>query len=228
MLRKNNPINWSLCEFIAVLLTLFITSTSLVNANAENNAGNSKQEQVSADENTFIKSLFAETRNAIPLKFIDINQYERQARQTLLMYINDGEMPVPSKKYFIDMSSADVNADGVKEIFAQIYKDSEWCGSHGCTLLILQKKNNKWVSILNTRDHQKVILLKTKTHGYSDLSFIDSFTKGRLTKKIVEIWRYDGNSYMSYAVEETEHDKETAQDTSTIYKIINYKRIKIE
>ncbi|MCJ7546014.1 MAG: hypothetical protein MUP30_04225 [Deltaproteobacteria bacterium] len=227
MIRKNNPINRVVCEFIAVLLTLLIMSIGLVNANAENSGSNKKQEQA-PDENTFIKSLFAETRNAIPLKFIDINQYERQARQILLIYMNDGEMPAPSKKYFIDMSSADVNADGEKEIFAQIYHDGEWCGSHGCTLLILQKKNNKWEPLLNTLEHQNVILLKTKTYGYSDLSFIDSFDKGRLTKKMVEIWRYDGKSYKPYAVEETEHDRETAQDTSTIYKIINYKRIKIE
>jgi hypothetical protein len=216
--------------FIALLFTLFITTGSFQNANAENNADNNNIIQVSAEEKAFIKSLFLEAENSEPLKFIDIKQCKQKEGKKLSKYIKK-ELVMPSKKFEAEIILIDLNADGKKEILAQIYGNSEWCGSHGCSMVVLQSKNSKYKYLLFTNDRQKIILLKTISNGFRDLAFIDTFTKNQLTKENIEIWRYDGKTYQLYAMKETKHNENVLEDNIIMYKFINtgeWLKIKID
>jgi hypothetical protein len=182
-------------------------------------------EPIRSNEKIVIDSLFEAITAGKSIKFRDINQWSQKERQTLLRYIRDAEGEEKQAQY-VTVSLADVNDDGEKEIFVQVFGSSYWCGSHGCTLMILQEQKGEWKRVLNTKEHQEVVMLNTKNHGYCDIAFIDSFDK--FSKKKIAIWRFEGKYYAPYTFREVEYDKRKKQTTVTTYIIINRKEILIE
>jgi hypothetical protein len=103
----------------------------------------------------------------------------------------------PNAKYYaIDAALADLNSDGVSE--AVVLKSLPgYCGTAGCPLEILQKKNGSWVTIASHLNEGSLAIANTVTKGYSDL-FLSVSNEGSGQS---EVWRYvwDGTGYKAAA-----------------------------
>ena len=91
-------------------------------------------------------------------------------------------------------AEADLNGDGAPEQF--IYATDEvWCGSGGCTLLVLQKQGKTYHLVLrSTVTRLPVRLLATKSHGWRDIAV--NVAGGGTTPRTVRL-RFNGFNYPS-------------------------------
>jgi hypothetical protein len=72
------------------------------------------------------------------------------------------------------MQSEDLNEDGSNELIVWL-TGSDWCGTGGCTTLILDRQSNGWrilAKLPTTRT--PIIALKSKSDGWADLSVVQS------------------------------------------------------
>lgn len=105
--------------------------------------------------------------------------------------------PEPRKKEINFLTDRyDLDSDGVEEVF--VYFDADdWCGSRGCSLIILQNRNGKWQEILNAstkigNDNVSVIQSNV-TKGYYDIVFDELSFSGKHT---LHFWKWDGVRYI--------------------------------
>ena len=88
---------------------------------------------------------------------------------------------------------ADLNGDGRPEIFAYS-TDPGFCGSGGCTLVILSPKGNGFNVVLHSTVTQlPILLLKTSTHGWRDIAV--AVGGGGITNAYVAKLRFNGRKY---------------------------------
>ena len=91
-------------------------------------------------------------------------------RDFIIQYLGapDSEEDRTNTRYL--SATADLNGDGKPETIVYIVSNT-WCGSGGCTLLILTTQNAHYKVITRTTVTQlPVRLLPTKTNGWQDLA----------------------------------------------------------
>ena len=130
--------------------------------------------------------------DSIPAERYGINSSNSQTADLVRLTLQDLYKDDLSKN-FIDENSRqfiffefDLNEDGKKEIFVGL-TGSYFCGSGGCTQLILDNQGNV-ISTFSVSGYP-VIIDNSKTNGWKDL-FIYSGSKNRIVK-------FDGKTYPS-------------------------------
>ncbi len=130
--------------------------------------------------------------DSIPAERYGINSSNAQTADLVRLTVQDLYKDDLSKN-FIDENSRkfiffefDLNEDGKKEIFVGL-TGSYFCGSGGCTQLILDDQGNV-ISTFSVSGYP-VIIDNNKTNGWKDL-FIYSGSKNRIVK-------FDGKTYPS-------------------------------
>lgn len=92
-------------------------------------------------------------------------------------------------------ADADLNGDGRKEIFVYV-TDPGYCGSGGCTLLILSPQGTGYRVVLRSTVTQLPIsLLPTSTRGWRDLGV--TVSGGGITQPYMARLRFAGHRYPS-------------------------------
>lgn len=90
-------------------------------------------------------------------------------------------------------ADADLNGDGRLESFLYV-TDQDYCGSGGCTLLVLSPKGSSYRVILRSTVTQLPIrVLSTSTRGWSDIGV--TVAGGGITRPYVARLRFNGNRY---------------------------------
>lgn len=92
-------------------------------------------------------------------------------------------------------ADADLNGDGRSEIFLYV-TDPSYCGSGGCTLVVLSPQGRGYRVVLRSTVTQLPIwLLATATHGWRDVEV--TVAGGGITRPYVAHLRFDGRRYPS-------------------------------
>jgi hypothetical protein len=87
----------------------------------------------------------------------------------------------------------DLNGDGKKEVIVYVMGDS-WCGSGGCTTLILEPQGSYYKVVTKlTITNLPICLLKTSSHGWHSLT-VWVHRGGVLSPYEAEL-RFDGKTY---------------------------------
>lgn len=90
-------------------------------------------------------------------------------------------------------ADADLNGDGRKEVFAYI-TDPDYCGSGGCTLLILSPREHGYRVVMRSTVTQLPIrLLATSTHGWRDIGV--GVSGGGIVRSYEARLRFNGHRY---------------------------------
>ncbi len=85
---------------------------------------------------------------------------------------------------------ADINGDGVAEAILV----SEWsCGSAGCGLRVLQRRDDKWVTILDGNGDKYFLILDRRDQGYNRIcaSFLNMWNGERYDEVYPSAWAKD-------------------------------------
>lgn len=115
------------------------------------------------------------------------------AQQTLLHYVSPFDATADASLW--SFAWADLNGDGLKDAVA-FSRDEDWCGSSGCTLLVLEavpKEDQEELGPFHVAAEVAVVagpvqLLASRHHGWADLSVVDEV--GRTVRLA-----FDGESY---------------------------------
>lgn len=115
------------------------------------------------------------------------------AQQTLLHYVSPFDETADASLW--SFAWADLNGDGLKDALA-FSRDEDWCGSSGCTLLVLEaipKEDQEELGPFHVAAEVAVVagpvrLLDSRHHGWADLSVVDE--DGRTVRLA-----FDGESY---------------------------------
>lgn len=90
-------------------------------------------------------------------------------------------------------ADADLNGDGRAEALLYV-TDRDYCGSGGCTLMVLSPKGSSYRVVLRlTVTQLPVRVLPTSTRGWRDLGV--TVSGGGITRSYVARLRFDGNRY---------------------------------
>lgn len=81
----------------------------------------------------------------------------------------------------------DLNQDGEKEILAHCF-NVRLCGSAGCNLTILTKRDSQYVPLISITTPSSPIILDHMTNGYHDLAFTDKWRGW-------DIWKWTDKKY---------------------------------
>jgi len=92
-------------------------------------------------------------------------------------------------------ADADLNGDGRSEAFFYL-TDRDYCGSGGCTLVVLSRKGSSYRVVLRSTVTQlRIRLLATFTRGWRDVGV--TVAGGGITRPYVARLRFDGHRYPS-------------------------------
>jgi hypothetical protein len=92
-------------------------------------------------------------------------------------------------------TDADLNGDGRPETFVYL-TDQDYCGSSGCSLLILSPTRDSYRVVMRTTATQLPIrLLPTSTKGWHDIAV--TVAGGGILKSYLTKLRFDGRRYPS-------------------------------
>src|ERR1700741_3746448 len=92
-------------------------------------------------------------------------------------------------------ADVDLNGDGRNEVFAYL-TDQSYCGSGGCTLLVVSPQARGYRVVLRSTVTQLPIsLLPTSTRGWRDIGV--SVAGGGINRAYLARLRYDGRRYPS-------------------------------
>ena len=129
-------------------------------------------------------------------------------RNFLIQYLGapDSEEDRTSTRYL--SATADLNGDGKPETIVYILGNT-WCGSGGCTMLILTMQNAHYKVITRTTVTQLPIrLLPTRTNGWQDLAVL--VAGGGIRPG------YEGNSFsMEELIQETQPSRQQRNSLPT-------------
>jgi hypothetical protein len=147
-----------------------------------------------------IESRFKEKGKTIVFSFSE--KYEKERRIVRHFFHiedseNSGENTLSNAE--IAIAVIDLNDDGIDEIIAYV-GSPEFCGSHGCTLLILERgRTGKWKDFSYATGWVPSAVLPEKHLGYRDiLDRTDSRENDASTHTTI-IFRFDGiSSYGGY------------------------------
>ncbi|MCH8615764.1 hypothetical protein LZ016_06575 [Sphingomonas sp. SM33] len=90
-------------------------------------------------------------------------------------------------------ADADLNGDGRSEALLYV-TDKDYCGSGGCTLLVLSKKGGRYRVVLRSTVTQLPIrVLSTSTRGWRDIGV--TVAGGGITRPYVARLWFNGSSY---------------------------------
>jgi hypothetical protein len=90
-------------------------------------------------------------------------------------------------------AEADLNGDGRSEAILYL-SDRDYCGSGGCTLVVLSPKGSSYRIVLRSTVTQlPVRVLPTSTRGWRDIGV--TVTGGGITRPYVARLRFNGNRY---------------------------------
>jgi len=95
----------------------------------------------------------------------------QQAEATLKKFLQQYEGPLASSSTTKYISAlVDLNGDGKQEVIAYLL-GPEWCGSGGCTMLVLAPQGSSFKVITRmTISNPPIRVLDTKTNGWRDLT----------------------------------------------------------
>jgi uncharacterized low-complexity protein len=92
-------------------------------------------------------------------------------------------------------ANADLNGDGRAEAFVYV-TDQDYCGSGGCTLVVLSPKGSSYRVVLRSTVTQLPIrLLATATSGWRDIAV--TVAGGGITRPYMARLRFNGHRYPS-------------------------------
>jgi hypothetical protein len=92
-------------------------------------------------------------------------------------------------------ADADINGDGHLEALLYV-TDQDYCGSGGCTLMVLSPKGSSYRVVLRSTVTQLPIrVLPTSTRGWRDIGV--TVAGGGITRPYVARLRFNGNRYPS-------------------------------
>ena len=92
-------------------------------------------------------------------------------------------------------ADTDLNGDGRSETFVYV-TDQGYCGSGGCTLVVLSPQGRSYRVVLRSTSTQLPIrLLSTSTHGWLDVGV--TVAGGGITPRYTARLRYNGTRYPS-------------------------------
>ena len=139
----------------------------------------------------------ADTDYKVDFKFEGLTKERQIAKSFYKKEIDDVENTMQEMgndedhiKIEIRIDYFDLNEDGQKEILVYLYH-SAFCGTHGCSFYILEKKGTEWKEILNlTAYGEGISILKDRSNTYHDLSF-----EGHLTGPGPHIWNWNGKYF---------------------------------
>lgn len=89
-------------------------------------------------------------------------------------------------------AEADLNGDGIREIFVYV-TDPQFCGTSGCTLLVLQRRQRTYRKLIRANARLPLRLLSTRTHGWRDLAV--RVAGGGVMAGYDAALRFDGRRY---------------------------------
>ena len=92
-------------------------------------------------------------------------------------------------------ADADLNGDGRADAFVYV-TDPSYCGSGGCTLIVLSPQKHSYRVVLRSTVTQLPIrLLPTSAHGWRDIGV--TVAGGGITRPYMARLRFNGRSYPS-------------------------------
>ena len=92
-------------------------------------------------------------------------------------------------------ADADLNGDGRLEAFVYV-TDRDYCGSGGCTLVVLSPKGSSYRVVLrSTVTHLPIRLLASSTSGWRDVGV--TVAGGGITRPYMARLRFNGHRYPS-------------------------------
>ena len=105
------------------------------------------------------------------------------------------EIRDPSRAARYIAASADLNGDGVPEAIV-VLRSGYWCGSGGCTTLILTRSKSSWkvVTIVKIA-HPPIRVLKDATNGWRDITVW--VAGGGIRPGYEALLRFNGSFYPS-------------------------------
>jgi hypothetical protein len=129
--------------------------------------------------------------------FVDFDPVKHQPERELVLrlnevkqealYVNDVEL-----KLFIAL--ADMNGDGVKEIFA-LFRHPDFCGTRACEFqTLLRGSDGIWRSVTEMGTSSTAIALGPYHNGYRDMLFHGG-GPGRLNDLSCPVWQHNGTAY---------------------------------
>lgn len=90
-------------------------------------------------------------------------------------------------------ADADLNGDGRKETFVYAM-DQDFCGSGGCTLIVLSPRGKSYRMVMRTTVTQlPIMLLPTSTRGWRDIGV--TVAGGGILRPYTARIRFDGHHY---------------------------------
>ncbi len=118
---------------------------------------------------------------SLTISFYSYSDTHSDLTSALSKYFNN-DIPNYEKGFY------DLNGDGLKEAVIYI-KDSDWCGSGGCTLFVFQATDVGFLFVSRTTITRKpVSISQNKTSGWHDIT-VDTKGVGRVVLK------YNGKKY---------------------------------